>query len=326
VPPVAERHPVTGPAIIGSSTFAPLGLAPAFPDGAFRLTCDGVTVGWGVGPGMTWDGPQPGAATVDVRGVSLRGVHDLVRTLPHLLLEDVAAGRGDSDPVPRGSIVLGDAAAVVLRGASVEPGVVFDTRGGAIVLEAGVEVMAGTRLEGPLWAGEKTRLFGGRIGASAFGPRCTIRGEMTACIFLGYANKAHDGFVGHSVVGRWANLGAGTITSNLKNTYGPIRLSVGDATIQTGLSNLGSLIGDHAKTATGTLLETGTVVGTGANVFDRVRPPKYVAPFAWGGTTPDRMTRDGFLTVAGRVLPRRDVALDPPTRTILGHVYDWATR
>jgi hypothetical protein len=128
------------------------------------------------------------------------------------------------------------------------------------------------------------------------------------------------------VIGRWANLGAGTITSNLKNTYGPIHLTVGTAKIETGLMNLGSLIGDHAKTAIGTLLATGTVVGTGANLFETVRSPKYVAPFAWGGTGTTRMTREGFLNVAGRVLPRRDVALDPPTRALLGRVYDWATR
>jgi len=127
------------------------------------------------------------------------------------------------------------------------------------------------------------------------------------------------------VVGRWANLGAGTITSNLKNTYGSIRLTVGTATIETGLMNLGSLIGDHAKTAIGTLLATGTVLGTGANLFESVRSPKYVAPFAWGGTGATRMTREGFLTVAGRVLPRRDVALDASTRAVLERVYDWAT-
>jgi UDP-N-acetylglucosamine diphosphorylase/glucosamine-1-phosphate N-acetyltransferase len=326
VPPVAARHAVTGPVLIGSSTFVPRGIAPPLPEGAFRLTCEGMTVGWGVGAGMTWDVPQAGAVAIEVRGVVLRGVYDLVRALAPLLAEDVAARLGDSDPIPRGSTVLGDPAAVLLRSAAVEPGVVFDTRAGAIVLESGVEVQAGTRLEGPLWVGANTRLLGGPIRASALGPRCVIRGELAACVFLGFANKAHDGFVGHSVVGRWANLGAGTITSNLKNTYGPVRLTVGTATIQTGLINLGSLIGDHAKTAIGTLLETGTVLGTGANVFETVRSPKYVAPFAWGGVGTTRMTRDGFLTVAGRVLPRRDVALDPPTRAALSRVYDWATR
>ena len=176
---------------------------------------------------MTWDAPQPGAVAIEVRGVVLRGVYDLVRSLASLVAEDAAARLGDSDPIPRASTVLGDPAALLLRGTTIEPGVVFDTRAGAIVLESGVEVQAGTRLEGPLWVGANTRLLGGRIGASAIGPRCVIRGEMTACVFLGYANKAHDGFVGHSVIGRWANLGAGTITSNLKNTYGPVRLTVG---------------------------------------------------------------------------------------------------
>jgi UDP-N-acetylglucosamine diphosphorylase/glucosamine-1-phosphate N-acetyltransferase len=326
VPAVSARHPVAGPAIIGSSTFAPRGLAPPLPDGAFRLTCEGVTVGWGVGRGATWDAPQSGAAAIEVGGVVLRGVYDLVRTLAPLLTADAAALLGDSDPVPRGSTVIGDPAALLLRGASVEPGVVFDTRAGAIVLESGVEVQAGTRLEGPLWVGANTRLLGGTIRGSALGPRCVVRGEVAACVFLGFANKAHDGFVGHSVVGRWANLGAGTITSNLKNTYGLVRLEVGATAIETGLTNLGSLIGDHAKTAIGTLLDTGTVIGTGASVFEAVRPPKYIAPFAWGGSGDARMTRDGFLTAAGRVLPRRDVALDAATSALLGRIHDWATR
>src|SRR5256884_9619689 len=87
-----------------------------------------------------------------------------------------------------------------------------------------------------------------------------------------------------------------------------------------------SLVGDHAKTAIGTLLGTGTVIGTGANVFDDVRPPKYIPPFAWGGAGGARMSRDGFLKIAGRVLPRRDVVVDDATRAVLERIYDWATR
>ncbi|HUL03083.1 MAG TPA: hypothetical protein VLV16_07650 [Gemmatimonadales bacterium] len=325
MPPVVARRSVTGPALIGSSTFAPTAVAPPLPDGAFRLTAAGVTVGWGVGAGATWDGPQPGAVAVEISGCVLHGAYDLVRALDSLLADDVQRMLGDSDPVPRGSIVLGDAAALVLHGASVEPGVVFDTRGGAIALEEGVEVRAGTRLEGPLWVGPHVRVRGGELRAAAIGPYSVVRGELVSTVFLGYANKSHDGFVGHSVIGRWANLGAGTITSNLKSTYGPIRLEVAGTALETGLMNLGSLIGDHAKTAIGTLLDTGSVIGTGAQVFEGVRPPKYVPPFAWGGTGGERMTRDGFLTVAGRVLPRRKVTLDPALRTALCRIYDWAT-
>src|SRR6266567_3947478 len=282
VPLVAARRPVPGPAVIGSSTFAPRGLAPALPNGAFRLTSGGVTVGWGVGPGATWDGPQPHAAAIEVPGVVLRGVYDLVPALEQLLPDDLRALLGDSDPLPPGSAVLGDPAAIALRDAAVEPGVVFDVRNGPVVLESGAEVRAGARLEGPLWVGANAHVLGGPVRASAIGPRTNARGELSSCVFLGYANKAHEGFVGHCVIGRWANLGAGTITSNLKNTYGRVRLDVAGTPLETGLQLLGSLIGDHAKTAIGTLLGTGTVIGTGANVFDDVRPPKYVQPLAWG--------------------------------------------
>ena len=95
------------------------------------------------------------------------------------------------------------------------------------------------------------------------GPHCRLHGEISTSIFAGYANKSHDGFLGHSVVGEWVNLGAGTITSNLKNTYGPMRLDIGTARIETGRTNVGTLFGDHVKTAIGTLLPTGAVVGYG---------------------------------------------------------------
>lgn len=326
VPPVVALHPVAGPAVVASSTFAPRAPLGTLPAHGCRLVCGAVTVGWCVAAGVTWDGPSPGLPAVDIPGIVLRGVHDLVPALEQLLAADLMPRLTDRDPVPRGSIVLGDAGAIGLHGAIVEPGVTFDTRAGPIVLDEGVEVFGGTRLEGPLWAGRNTRLLGGRIAASAIGPWCVVRGEVASCVFLGYANKAHDGFLGHSVLGRWVNLGAGTVTSNLKNTYGPVRLEVGGTVIETGQRNLGSLIGDHAKTAIGTLLGTGTVVGAGASVFDAVRPPKYVAPFAWGGTGPERLTREGFLSIAERTLPRRQVAFDQATRTVLGRIHAWAIR
>src|SRR5205823_4988746 len=211
VPLVAARRPVPGPAVIGSSTFAPRGLAPSLPEGAFRLTSGGVTVGWGVGAGATWDGPQPHAAAIEVPGVVHHGVYDLVPALEQLLPDDLRALLGDSDPLPPGSAVLGDPAAIALRDAAVEPGVVFDVRNGPVVLESGAEVRAGARLEGPLWVGANAHVLGGPVRASAIGPRTNARGELSSCVFLGYANKAHDGFVGHCVIGRWANLGAGKI-------------------------------------------------------------------------------------------------------------------
>src|SRR5205823_2042969 len=163
---------------IGSSTFAPRGLAPSLPDGAFRLTSGGVTVGWGVGPGATWEGPQPHAAAIEVSGVVLHGVYDLVRALEQLLPDDLRALLGDSDPIPMGSAGLGDPAAIALRDAAVEPGVVFDVRNGPVVLESGAEVRAGARLEGPLWIGANAHVLGGPVRASAIGPRTNARERL----------------------------------------------------------------------------------------------------------------------------------------------------
>ncbi len=325
-PLVTGRHAVSGPAVIGSSTFAPRGLAPELASAPLRLTCRGITVGWGVPAGATWDGPQPQAQTVEVQGVVLHGIWDLLPALERLLQEDLLGLLSQSDGIPRGAIVIGDPSWVAVHEAALEPGVVFDTTHGPVVLESGVEVRTGTRLEGPLWVGANARLLGGSLRLSSIGPRCNVRGEVSTCVFLGYANKAHDGFVGHSVIGRWVNLGAGTITSDLKNTYGQVKLDAAGTSLDTGLQFLGSLIGDHAKTAIGTLLGTGTIVGAGANVFDVVRPPKYVPAFAWGGAGPGRMTREGFLKIVARVLPRRDVPVDDATRAVLGRVHDWCLR
>ena len=159
---------------------------------------------------------------------------------------------------------------------------VLDTRNGPIMLAPGVEVRAFSRLVGPLAIARDTRVLGGQISGSAVGPRCVVHGEVSATLFLGYSNKAHDGFLGHSVIGRWVNLGAGTTNSNLKNTYGPVRVTLGGQRHETGLQFMGSLIGDHVKTAIGTMLPTGCVIGAGANLFGSARPPAEVAPFAWG--------------------------------------------
>jgi len=326
VPAVEARRAVQGPAVIGSSTFAPRGLASQLPDAPARLIHDGITVGWAVPAGQTWTGPVGNAQAVNVEGVLLRGVHDLVSALDQLLREDAIRLLGDSDAVPKGSIVVGDSAWVSVREAMIEPGVIFDTRNGPVVLEIGVEVRSGTRLEGPLWVGANTRLVGGPIRNSAVGPWCVVRGELSTTTMLGYANKSHDGFVGHSVLGRWVNLGAGTITSNLKSTYGPVRLHVNGADLETGHQFLGSLIGDHAKSAIGTLLDTGSVVGAGANVFDGLRPPKYVPPFAWGGAGSERMTQQKFLEIVERVLPRRNVEVTDPMRSYLRRSFEWLTR
>ena len=143
---------------------------------------------------------------------------------------------------------------------------------------------------------------------------------------LGHSNKGHHGFLGHSVVGRWVNFGAGTTTSNLKSTYGPVRMDVAGTRLETGHQFLGSLIGDHAKTAIGTLFDSGSVIGAGASVFNVLHAPKYVAPFAWGGSASERMTLQKFLETVERVLPRRSVEVTDAMRSYLRRAFDWLTQ
>jgi len=325
VPPVGALEPVDGPALIGRSAFAPTGIPPELGNGPARLVHEDEVVGWWVPAGARWEGPDFAGEDIEIDGLRLLGAFDLLTALEHFLVADVADfTREAGDRIPDGCLVIGDPHDVVLLGATVEPGVVFDVREGAVVIEQHTYVRSGTRLEGPLYVGPGSAVLGGPIGWSAIGPRCKVRGELSHAVFLGYANKTHDGFVGHSVLGRWANLGAGTITSNLKNTYGNVRLDLPSGRVETGRQYLGTLLGDHAKTAIGTMLGTGTVVGIGANVFGPVRPPKLVRPFAWGmdGAT---MELDGFLTIAARVLPRRNVELTPELRTTLERIYQHAT-
>jgi UDP-N-acetylglucosamine diphosphorylase/glucosamine-1-phosphate N-acetyltransferase len=328
VPAVEAGNVVAGPALIGLSMFAPTGIPAELSHEPTRLVHEAETVGWWVPDGTAWQesGADGDWDTLEVEGIPLRGAFDLVTALEHFLVADVADFVHEGgDAIPDGSVVIGDPSEVVLLGARIEPGVIFDVRDGAVVVEQHAYVKAGTRFEGPVYVGPGTQVLGGEIRWSALGPRCKVRGEIAHSSFLGYANKAHDGFVGHSVIGRWVNLGAGTVTSDLKNTYGPVRLDIRGTRIETGRQNLGSLIGDHAKTAIGTMLPTGATIGAGANVFGGVEARKFVAPFAWGADG-GVMTREGFIAIAERVLPRRDVAVTDPVRSMLTALYDRATR
>jgi UDP-N-acetylglucosamine diphosphorylase/glucosamine-1-phosphate N-acetyltransferase len=315
--PVITTAPEGG--FLTAAWFAPASGRIVLEPHVRRLVHQGETVACAIARGAPFRLDDEGPAQ-EIAGVRLAGAYDLLRALEVLLGSDCEEAVGGGAPLPPGTIVLGPGERIVSQGASLEPGIVFDVRNGAVVLEAGAEVRSGTRLEGPCWIGGGARIVGGFVRGSVIGPRCVVRGEVSSSVFVGYANKAHDGFVGHSVIGHWANLGAGTTTSNLKNTYGPIRLEADGARIETGRTFLGSLIGDHAKTAIGTMLPTGTIVGAGANVFGGAPVPKHVPPFAWGAGG-ERVSEEGFLRIAGRVLPRRDVQLTAEREASLAATY-----
>jgi hypothetical protein len=129
------------------------------------------------------------------------------------------------------------------------------------------------------------------------------------------------------VIGRWANLGAGTITSNLKNSYGTVSCWSPSGMRDTGMQFLGSLIGDHVKTGIGTRLTTGGVIGAGANCFGTPMPAKVVAPFAWGEASHwELFALDKFLLVAERMMQRRGRTLSAEMRDCLAaaHAARWS--
>ncbi|MBW3655531.1 MAG: hypothetical protein KY444_05465, partial [Gemmatimonadetes bacterium] len=142
------------------------------------------------------------------------------------------------------------------------------------------------------------------------GQGCRIRGEFAESVCLDFVNKAHDGHIGHAYLGAWVNLGAETTNSDLKNNYGSVRLWTPEGERDTGEIKLGCFLGDHVKTGIGLLLNTGTVVGAGSNLYGAAMPSKYVPPFSWG--TGDDLTAyraDKFLDVAKRAMARRKVKM-----------------
>ena len=168
----------------------------------------------------------------------------------------------EAAPIPAGVAVLGPPHRVHIDPAArVEPMVALDATNGPVLIDGGAVVQAFSRLEGPCYLGPGTHIMGAKLRGGSVGPHCRVGGEVEASILHGYANKAHDGFLGHSYVGEWANIGAGTQVSDLRTDYGTVSLRVGGRTIDSGLRKVGAFFGDHAKTSISAQINTGTIAG-----------------------------------------------------------------
>ena len=218
-------------------------------------------------------------------------------------------------------VVLGDPRNLkIARSATVEPGVVFDLRLGRILIDERVQVRARSVVAGPCYVGKGTVIDAAlvRPGCS-FGPECRIGGEVEASIFLGHANKHHDGFIGHAIVGEWVNLGAMTVNSDLRNDYGEVKVMVNGRPRNTGLRKFGCVIGDHAKTAIGSLLNTGAVLGIFANWFEPGLSPKLLPDFARGSR--GRGPLEELVETARIVMSRRGARLSPDYEQLVRRIY-----
>lgn len=257
---------------------------------------------------------RDGGRVATIAGRWVDEVWHLVTDLLAQLRDDIAAvGRSLSCKIPSHATVVGEHPVFVERSAIVEPYVILDATAGPILIQHDAVIRAFTRIVGPCAIGPRVTILGDRVHGCSIGEASIVRGEISETVVLGQANKSHDGFVGHSYLGRWVNLGAGTITSNLKNTYGTAMLWTPAGMRDTGVQKLGTLFGDHVKTGIGLRITTGSVLGAGSNVFGSNMPPKYVRPFSWGeGSSLETYRLDKFLDVTRRAMARRQITLGEP--------------
>jgi len=211
------------------------------------------------------------------------------------------------------------------KNAHVLPGVVLDAENGPIWIDENVKIMPNAVIEGPVSIGKSSLV---KIGAKIYentsiGPVCKVGGEVEETIIQEYSNKQHDGFLGHSYLGAWINIGADTNNSDLKNNYGEISVFLNDQTIETGKRFLGLIMGDHSKTAINTMFNTGTVVGVSSNIFGAGFPPKFIPSFSWGGSGGMREYNfDKAVEVAEIVMKRRKVPFNSKTKYLFQAVKD----
>ncbi|MEI7684948.1 MAG: putative sugar nucleotidyl transferase [Planctomycetota bacterium] len=249
-------------------------------------------------------------------GAMLRYPWDLVDRNAAEIVRDVAEARDLPTHRPASLNVVGPPERLFLDpSVQLDPLVVFDVTKGPVVVDAEAFISAFSRVEGPCVIGAGTRIMGAKItGGVTLGPQCRIGGEVECSIVQGYSNKYHEGFLGHSYLGEWVNVGAGTHTSDLRNDYGPIEIDIDGQRIATGRTKVGCYIGDHSKFGLGVLVNSGTNVGPFCNILPSSRfVTKHMPAFTnWsnGLLRPGSPIAHLFAT-ATMVMPRRGQALTP---------------
>lgn len=234
---------------------------------------------------------------------------------------------------PSGSIRFGSSPLAINPSAKIYPGVTFDLEAGPIVIAEHAVIRPGATLIGPVYIGAHSTVLDKALIKSntAIGEHCKIAGEVGGTIFHGFANKAHDGHLGDSWIGKWANLGAGTTNSNLLNTYAEVamRATPRSSMERTGQQFMGCILGDHVKTAICTRIMTGTIMQTGVMYAATAPATGCIPAFSWctdaaAGTlqaaspaTPPRFRLDKFLAIARTVMARRKVALSAASEAAL---------
>lgn len=188
----------------------------------------------------------------------------------------------------------------------IEAYTLIDTRSGPIYIEENTTIDVGTKIEGPCYIHENCKIFSALIRPGVtLGPVTRIGGEIEQTIIQGYTNKYHQGFIGHSYICQWVNIGAGTNNSDLKNTYGTVKVNINNKRIDTGQIKIGCFIGDHVKTAIGTQIYTGKKIGIFSHLYGIIKED--VPPFTIYGLKekPEKLRLQSIIETQKRVFGRR---------------------
>lgn len=216
--------------------------------------------------------------------------------------------------VYRGVHILNASAVFIGKNSVIKPGVVIDAEAGPVLIGQDVKVFPNAVITGPCVIGDRCEISENACIAegTTLGPRCKMGGEVSHSIVHGFSNKVHYGYLGKAYLGEWVNFGAGTTNSDLKNTYGTIRVPVNGVDVDTGKIFIGLTVGDFSKSGIGQMFSTGSIVGFGCNVATRRFAPRFVPSFTWltdqGQAAYDV---DRCIEVAGRAMSRRQRELTP---------------
>jgi UDP-N-acetylglucosamine diphosphorylase/glucosamine-1-phosphate N-acetyltransferase len=269
----------------------------------------------------------------DIALHEIKHLWQLTRLNGEALVQDfelITRGRA-SRPVSDTNRIIGPLSNLFLEEGVKMEACILNLNAGPIYIGKNTEVMEGCMLRGPIAIGNDSIIkMGAKIyGPSSFGPGCRIGGEVARSIFMANSNKAHDGYLGDSVLGEWCNLGADTNNSNLKNNYSEVKLwnYESERFDKTGEQFVGLIMGDHAKCAINTMFNTGTVVGVFANVYGAGFPRNFVPDFSWGGPDGYRTYKFNEACETARiVMERRNTLFTDLDKAILYHVYDLSAR